>query len=271
MKRGKESGISLLNVLVVVAAGAGLVQIMLSGQETALERLAETNDLAQARSLAQSGVTSVAVALRRDLIESPDTDHFREPWALSRQEAIALEAGRFEISLEDARGRFDLNALSAGSLVETRVFSALLAVLDMPQSLAPQIARIIANEGPLASPTDLISRGLSEADVKKLAPHVTALEQRHPINLNTASEPVLAALFGNPAAARGLMGRRVAKGYLDRSDLAALGLLTPPLAGFTSDAFEVTVTAESGRARSVLKRRLLRDRDTGQVIDTAGD
>ena len=81
---------------------------------------------------------------------------------------------------------------------------------------------------------------------------------QHAINLNTASELLIAALFANPAAARSLVGRRAGKGYLERSDLAALGLVLPPMAGFTSDAFRVSAEATVGDARRTSTRDVLR-------------
>jgi hypothetical protein len=61
------------------------------------------------------------------------------------------------------------------------------------------------------------------------------------------------------------MARRSVKGYLDADDLNALGLLRPALSGFTSDAFDVTVTAKVGTARRILSRRLIRDPETGAI------
>ena len=271
MIRASERGVSLLNVLVVLAAGAGLVQAMLAGQERAVDRLAGAQDAAQVRALAEGGVTSMAVALRRDLSDAPEQDHLGEPWAQAAQEAITLEFGTYEIAAEDLRAKFDLNSLGPAKLAELRVFGALLTQLELPQSLALEIARVVAGQEPLSTPRDLERRGIAPADLARLAPFATALPTRHGINLNTADEPVLAALFANPAAARSLVARRRGRGALDRSDLAALGLVLPPLAGFTTDAVHVTATAEVGAARVQLTRIVLRDAETGEVRVIAGD
>ncbi len=265
MTRVSDSGVSLLNVLVVVSIGAGLVQIMLSDQEHAIDHLAADRDVAQAQNPALSGVTSARVALRRDLIDAPHQDHAGEVWATAMQDVIALDEGSFEVLITDARGRFDLNALGATSLIEQRVFANLLSVLDLPQVLGPAIAQIVGRNGPLSAPVDLIKFGIAPEDVARLQPHVAAFASQGTVNLNSATEPVLSALLSNPNAARSLVARRSVKGYLDQSDLAALGVILPPLGGFTSDTFDVTSEARINTARRVIHRRLVRDSDTKSV------
>ena len=78
MTRAPESGVSLLNVLVVVAAASGLVQVMLAGQEGAVSDLSRSHDIAQAEALARGGVASVAVALRRDILDAPDVPYLSD-------------------------------------------------------------------------------------------------------------------------------------------------------------------------------------------------
>ncbi|MFL4470156.1 general secretion pathway protein GspK [Tateyamaria armeniaca] len=269
MIRHQQAGVSLLNVLAVLAVGTGLVHVMLRDQDVALERLAQYSDLAQARALALGGPTSVAVALRRDFDEAPQTDHPGEAWAWSAQDRIALGSATYKVSIQDVRGKFDLNALQPAALVEQRVFAGLLSALNLPQALGQRITQIVAQNGPLAAPDSLLRFGMAPGDVARLAPHVATVSTRGTLNLNTVSEPLLAALLRNGAAARGLVGRRSAKGFLDNSDLAALGIALPPLAGFTSDIFDVTTVSEVGEARAVIKRRLLRDPETGTVQSVA--
>lgn len=265
MTRDGQGGVSLLNVLAVLAVGTTLVQIMLRDQDVALQRLDDASSVAQARSLARGGVTSVAVALRRDFAEAPDSDHLGEAWAQAAQNKIALDFGQFEVSIRDARGKFDLNALQPAALAEQRVFANLLRGLDLPEVLGRQITQIVTQNGSLDSADTLAQFGIARSDVVRLAPHVTALTVRGTLNLNTVSEPLMAALLGNPPAARGLVARRAAKGSLDRSDLVALGLAQPPLSGFTCDVFDVRAIAKVGEARAVLVRRLIRDLDTGDI------
>lgn len=269
MRRDRNSGVSLLNVLAVVAVGASLVQVMLRDQDGSILRLEEATNAAQARALAQGGVTSVAVGLRRDAGENPESDHLNEAWAGAAQDRIVLDFGQFEVSITDARGKFDLNALQPAALAEVRLFKALLAALDLPNVLASQITQIAALHGPLTDPEVLLDHGIAPSDVKRLLPHVTATQTRGPLNLNSVSEPLMVALTRNPAAARVLIARRKGQGELTASDLAALGLLQPQLAGYTSHVFDVRALASVGNARAILVRRLVRDPDTGVVQSLA--
>ena len=268
MKRDRQAGVSLLNVLAVLAVGTGLVQVMLRDQDTALERLERANNAVQAQALAQGGVTSVAVALRRDFVEAPGADHLNEPWALAVQERITLDFGQFEVSVRDVRGRFDLNALHPSDLGAQRVFAGLLSALDLPELLAGQIVQIVSQHGPLTHPEKVLDFGIADSDLDRLRPHITTTDAPAPLNLNSVTEPVLAALLRNPSVARGLIARRAAKGFLEPRDFAALGVAVPALSGFTSDAFDVDAVATVDGARAVLINRLYRDPDTGTVHDT---
>ena len=139
MTRAPDSGVRLLDVLVVVAAASGLVQVMLAGQEGAVSDLSRSHDIAQAEALARGGVASVAVALRRDMLDAPDVDHLQEDWATASQTEVTFDFGSLEAEIDDARGRFNLNSLTAGSFLEQRIFQGLLAALDLPETLSGQI------------------------------------------------------------------------------------------------------------------------------------
>lgn len=265
MTRAPESGVSLLNVLVVVAAASGLVQVMLAGQESAVSDLSRSHDIAQAEALARGGVASVAVALRRDMLDAPDVDHLQEDWATASQTEVTFDFGSLEVEIEDARGRFNLNSLTAGSFLEQRIFQGLLTALDLPEALSAQIIQSLQNQGPLRDADDLFQRGFSMVDIDLMRPHVTALQTSGPINLNTATMPLMSALFANPAAAQALVARRTSQGQLTRQDLSAFGLAPPAVGGFTSDTFDVALRAQVGTARRTLNRRIFRNPEAGTV------
>ncbi|MEM1298121.1 MAG: hypothetical protein AAGH68_02495 [Pseudomonadota bacterium] len=265
MRRRKDDGISLLNVLVVVAAGAGLVHVMLDEQDAALTRTVRSRDAVQAMALAESGVTSVVVALRRDFRDSPQTDHLAEAWAKAAQKEIQLDFGSFKVMVTDARGKLNVNELKAVNLSAQRAFAALLIALDLPEALLSRIMQIVSRHGPFSSLKAIEAHGLSAEDLDRLTPHLVALPDGGGVNLNAATEPVMAAIFENATVARALVARRAPKGYLEQSDLAPLGVTLPPLGVFTSNAFDVVVRTEVGTARAVQTRRLLRDGQTGRV------
>jgi len=265
--RGRECGVALLNVLVVLAIGAGLIQGMLQAQETAISRASRAADWSQAGALAFGGVTSVRTGLRRDMAQFPQTDHLGEPWAQAAQAPVEFAFGSYGITITDVQGRFNLNALGPRSLAERRVFTALLAGLDLPPELGERIRAIVARQGPLTSLATLRRDGIDAGTLTKLAPFVAALPEGVQINLNTAPEPVLAAVFANAAAAKGLVARRDRQGFLTRADLTALGLVQPVLAGWRSDIYDVTVTARVGPVTRVVRRRIFRHRKSETVTD----
>lgn len=267
--RKRNSGVALLNVLVVLAIGAGLVQGMLQAQATAISRTSKAADWSQARALALGGIASVRTGLRRDMVQSPEADHLGEPWAQAAQVPVNLEFGSYGTTITDAQGRFNLNALRPEALAARRAFAALLAALDLPQELGPRIAMIVARRETLASLETLGLDGIDQRTIATLAPYVAALPEGAHINLNAAPEPVLAAVFANAAAARSLVARRAEHGYLTRSDLAALGLVQPLLTGWRSDVYDVSVTATVGPVTQHIRRRIIRHPKSGLVTDVA--
>ncbi|MBW4707423.1 type II secretion system minor pseudopilin GspK [Roseobacter sp. YSTF-M11] len=266
-RRPGEHGVALVNVLMVMAVSAALVQAMLSTQETAIDRTIAARDRAQAFALAKGGVASLRSALRRDAQETPASDHLQEPWAQIAQEPVTFDFGTYSVRVSDAQGRFDLNGLQPGAIAHQRVFSALLEVLELPPDLGRQITEIVKAKGPLTSAASLRKFGIAPRLVEALDPYVTALPAGASINLNTAPEPVLAAVFANAVVARSLSARRMKQGFLTRDDLASLGLVQPALAGWRSDVFDVQVSAVVGQTSVGYDRRLLRDPKTGLITD----
>lgn len=270
-RRPSDSGVALVNVLLVMAIAATLVQAMLSAEESAISAAQDASDRRQAFALAKGGVASLRSALRRDLTTGPDSDHLQEAWAQIAQQEVDFDFGSYAVTLQDAQGRFDLNSLSGTAIAQQRVFTGLLSALKLPEEIGARIRDIVSNEGPLTSLYDLRNFGIDDLLLEKLAPYLTTLPTPASINLNTAPEPVLQAVFGNAIVARSLVRRRAAKGFLTSSDLADLGVLQPVLTGWRSDVYDVAVTAKVGDMTVQYARRLLRDPETGTLTDLPHD
>ncbi|MEO0911777.1 MAG: general secretion pathway protein GspK [Pseudomonadota bacterium] len=266
--RAREDGTVLVNVLVTLALAATLLHVMITGQERAIDRAVAMSARAQARVLAEGGVASVITALRRDMVEGPDADHFSEPWAQVVQAEIMLPEGRYSVSVEDAQARFNINLLVEPTVQSMQLFSRLLAALDIPEGTGAATVRALAN-GPVLSLEDLARRGVGEDVLEQLTPHIVALPEPTAINLNTAERVVLQALLGNERAARGLLARRSAKGALTTQDLRALGLVQPIGSGWTSGFFDVSVVAEVDGVRQHVRSRVQRvaDGETNSVFE----
>lgn len=264
-RRDPEGGVILVNVLVILALAAALVVLMLDVQDRALDRGRLASNVAQAEALARGAETSVAVALRRDMIEAPETDHLFEPWTESLQEEVNLETGRFSVEVADANARFDLNQLTARTLLDTQTLGRLVAAAGLPADIGPRIVAGVAQAGPIAETDALSDFGLTAPEIAALEPLVTALPVPGALNLNTAGETVLAAILNNRPAAARLIRQRDAAGRLTGADLARVGVIRPPNSGFTSDVWDVTALAKVDGAIVKLRSRLLRLRSPGTV------
>jgi len=266
--RNTDAGVILINVLVALALGAAIVVLMFTSQETLVDRTRRAAAATQAEALAMGGEASMVAALRRDMDEAPEVDHFAEPWALATQEEVVLATGRFSVTVTDLRGRLDLNALSLGGLAQQQVFVRLTTALGLPDRAAASIIDALVRGGPVRDLADI--PGLDDAERETLAPHVSLLPTRAPLNINTAEAVVLAAVLGSVSGARQLLKLREDKGFLTKGDLADAGIIQSGGTGFTSDAFDVTSRAEVDGTTVTLNSRLLRhsDLDTNLVVVT---
>jgi general secretion pathway protein K len=261
MTRPREAGMILVNVLVALALGAALVTLMMTSQEEAIDRARRAGAAAQAEALALGAETSVAVALRRDLEESPETDSYGEDWAQAAQAEVELATGRFAVTLRDAQAGLDLNGLSGGGLAQTQDLARLVAVLELPPETADRIAAAERERGPLLR-LDQIEE-LDAETAARLAPFVSFLPRPRPVNLNTADPLLMRALLGNSAVARRLAAQREQNGTLARQNLLDLGLIPTGNVGFQSDIWDVTVLATVDGVAVTLNSRLVRDRGPG--------
>ena len=252
MSRPDDAGVILVNVLVALALGSALVVLMLTSQENLLDRARRAAAASQAQAMALGAETSVIVALRRDMTDSPAWDAYDEPWAAVQQDEVTLQTGRFSVRVSDAHARFDVNSLADGGLVQVQALVRLLAALDLPAELAARIAGEIARRGPVAGLSDLSS--LDPISRAALAPVADALPDGGDVNLNTAGTPLIAALTNSPVAATRLDAQRKRAGHLTLDDIGG-GV---PGAGVTSDLFDARVVAQVDDVTVTLTSRLQR-------------
>ena len=260
-----DSGIILVNVLVALALGAALVVLMFTSQDNLIDRTRRASAASQAEALALGGEASVVVALRRDMITAPDTDNFTEDWALIQQEKVQLATGAFEVQIADAQAFYDLNQLAENGLVQTQTLTLLLAQAGLPPQVGQRVIRQLQTDGPIADISQL--RDLSPEVRAVLADRVTALPVKGTVNINSAPETVLAAVLGNAATAARVIALRDRQGLVTPDDLMRIGVLEGGGVGFTSDVFDVTVTAEVDGAVVTLTSRILRLHRTPQESD----
>ncbi|MFZ5962170.1 general secretion pathway protein GspK [Thalassococcus sp. BH17M4-6] len=259
--RDPQSGVVLVNVLVILAIAASVVLLMLGSRDAALDRVARQSDAVQAEWLALGAEASVVDALRRDLETAPDSDHYAEPWTRVNQDEVTLAGGQFSVTVTDAQARFDINRLAAQGFAAVEFFARLLALLDLPPERAGDVAAALQRLGPVGDLRDLERLGLPGDMLDKLAPYVTALPVEGTINLNTAPPLLLQAMFNNRAIAARVQRLRDTDGMLTRAGLEGIGALRPENSGFTSNVFDLEVLAEVGAARVRLQSRIVRTND----------
>lgn len=261
--RGGETGIILVNVLVTLALGAALVTLMLTAQDAELDRARRMAAMTQAEAIALGAEASVVVALRRDMIDAPDTDHLAEPWAQVAQEQVALGPGLFSVRLHDMHARLDLNGIAGGGLAAQQALLRLVAILGLPPDTTTTLMGALAQRGPLTG-LDQIA-GLSDDARVMLAPYVTFLETGGGVNLNTAGPEVMTAMIGSATPVSRLIAVRKRAGFLTRGDLTDAGVVAVAGAGLTSDVWEAEITVEVDGVFLTLTSRVVRLREVGRI------
>lgn len=258
--RTADQGVVLINVLVILALTASVVYAMVSLSELSITRSQRFSSAGQALALIAAGEASAIVALRRDMVEAPTTDHNSEGWALVGQDEVEIAAGSFALKIEDAQGRFNLNSLSGSGALGAQILQRIVVALELPLDVGPRIAARLAQTNPLVRMADLVAEaGIDPADLARLTELVTVLPGRTDINLNTAPEALLGAIADNPVQARRLAGIRARNGFLTPADVTAAEMILPLGVGFVSRFFRVTVNVSvdgtAQRMETLLQRR----------------
>lgn len=247
------------------------------------------------------------VLLRLDA-RTPGVDHLNELWATPLQEAslssmLAQDRDNNVVdgapqavlsgAITDAQRRYNLRNLvdPATRKIAPAELEALGRLCETA-SVPPQTAQLLAQglqaawraetdgakdddeangDAPLAPQAvdQLGWLGLDAESVRRLQPYVELLPEPTPLNINTASPEVLAAVIGlDVASAKRLESKRPFKTLQDaRGDIPASIPLDPKRLGVGSNYFIIAgVLRMDGR---VLEERLLVKRDNRQVLPLA--
>jgi general secretion pathway protein K len=274
-----QRGVVLITAILMVALIASVASGIGLGQQLWLRQTENLNERAQADSLRHSALGWIAILLARDARDNK-FDHLGELWA-TQLPPLPTEGGMIAVSIRDAQGLFNLNNLvrnGAPSIPDIALFQKLLetrgldpalaeAVLDWIDTdsdkrpggaedvdyLAQQPPYRAANQ-PLTSVDELrLVRGFNARVIEALRPHVTVLPEPVAINVNTATEPVLAALLPGAAGAalQPLLRHRETQPFQDVSQFQQQlppGAPAPQAAyGVRTGYFLVTLAIKTGR------------------------
>lgn len=248
--RTAERGVAIVLALGVIALAATAAAAILVTQSTWARQSEITASHVQARILVGAGMDLACAVLAEDRRAS-NVDHLGEPWA-RRLPPMPVDNGLLAGHIEDEQGKFNLNNLVRSGKInpaQLEHFRRLLSILGQPDALADALADwldadseprslaggedgyylalqppYLAANRPLTDVAELaLVRGFDDTVRARLRPFVTTLPRFTPVNVNTASPEVLAAVVSNLSldAARGLVARREQAYFRDGADFAA--------------------------------------------------
>lgn len=294
-------GVALITVLLVVFLASAAAAALATLQQTEIRRSTVVLHEQQARLYALGAERWAVEILRRDATDS-DTDHLGEPWA-AVPPALPVDGGYVTGRLEDLQARFNLNNLrlpdGSQDPVQIAFLERLLDLLEIDPTLTAAIGDwtdadlntsgvggaedpyyltlappyLTANR-PMASVSELrLVRGVDDVVYARLAPFVSALPQRTPVNVNTAPAEVLTAIDPDSDPNRiALSIEQRERGefvtvadFLDAAGLAETPYPTENLA-VASNYFRTSIEARVGEGRTRLSSVLARQETDVRVV-----
>lgn len=232
---GPQRGIALITALLIVSLATIAATALLGYNYRAIHR---TNSMLQTEQAGwyAVGVEAWAATLLQQDLEQNNIDALNDIWA-QPVDYLPVETGFLSGQIVDLQGRFNLNNLGIANLDQYQLYAnqleRLMASIEgldpfLARTLAPSIRDWIDTdqeqtpydgaEDPeyarltppyrtanrlMQSVTELMAiKGMTREVYQRLLPHVAALPQTGTaINVNTATPPVLHAMFENPTAA----------------------------------------------------------------------
>lgn len=294
-----QSGVALITVLVILFIAVALSVGMQWQTSLDQRRTATLVQGDQALEYALGAEAWAEQILRRDYQQNPNATTQAQDWA-QQLPPLPVEGGQIIGHLEDLQGRFNVNNLAGGqNTASLQQFQRLLTALNLDPLLANAVSDWVnggLNPNPLGGAKDdtysrlqppyltadqpmtsiselLLVKGVTPQVYARLLPYVCALpvQASHgsgpqagvPVNINTASAPVLMSLDAHITAdvAADIIGRRGDNGFTSTQQVqqALNGIQLPATAGISSSYFLLTVTAEIGTTHVTLYSLLYRN------------
>ena len=291
--RGRQRGVAVLIAMLAVTVGT-IIAVNLMWQGTLDLRRAEAAlAMDQGMLYVQGAEAWAADILRQDMVDSPQSDNLGEAWATDLP-PLPVDGGTIQGKLEDLQGRFNLNNLinerGLPDPLAVKQFERLLSLLEIDPALAggvldwldPDTDLRFPNGGedstyagvdppyrtantPITTPSELMAVvGFDRKTYAKLAPYVTALPTGTKLNVNTASDVVIASLSDmiDLSTAKALVEERGNKEFVDIKGTFE-GLVERDMLkkiDGVSEHFLLTATVTLGTNQLTMRSVLQRDR-----------
>lgn len=290
--RGRQSGVAVITAILVVAIGT-IIAVNLMWDSTLDQRRTESSVMSDQGLLYVQGAEAWAAdILRQDLVDSPDSDSFSDIWAIELP-PLPVDGGLIAGQIEDLQGRFNLNNLVAANGAEDALavaqFERLLISVGLDPAIAGRVvdwidpdtetrfpdggedAAYAGNDPQYRTPNTLITSaaellaisGMDLGSYRLVEPYVTALPQGTKLNVNTASDIVLASLSDDIDISRAtsLIAERSDTAFAD-IEASFAGLIESDVFAQidgVSEHFLLTATVTLGTTQTTMRSVLQRD------------
>lgn len=317
MLQRSQQGVALLTVLLLVVSITVVAGSMLASQKIAIRRSGLLFDQDKLLQAIEAGERLAMTIIRADN-KLNDTDSLQDIWA---QPLPPYSLGDYSVSAElrDEAARFNINNLYYNGAVDSEalsVFQRLLTQLNLEPEIATAVLdwqdndsevykdggdeqTVYGRQGSLAnraSSNDALSnqpfvtieqlaevRGIDNEVLASLRPFVTAVPYYLPINVNTASPVVLAALLDGATSEQmqtlvDQRDKRVVASIDDLWQLPPLNALSAeqqqaiaPLLAVDSTAFTALVTATDNGSKQRFATVLMSNREAGNTANNSAN
>ena len=227
-----QRGVAVLTAMLVVALGTVIAVNLMWNATLDQRRTASSLAADQGLMYLQGAEAWAGEILRQDQVDSFDSDHLGELWA-TELPPTPIDGGTITGHVEDLQGRFNLNNLVSPDGEEDEIarrqFERLLESLELDPNLAGVAVDWLDSDGDtgfpfgaeddaysrstppyrtpntiITSPSELLAMsGFELESYRILLPYVTALPSGTNLNVNTASDVLLASLSDEINIARG--------------------------------------------------------------------
>jgi len=275
-----QRGVALITALVVVAIAAGIAAAMIweTGLDTRRTETLTQGD--QAMEYALGAESWAEQILARSMRQNKNIVALGQDWA-QQLPPLPVEGGQILGKIEDLQGRFNINNVSTPA--GRTQFQNLLTALNQDPALAASVADwmvtgpagsaigagddqytrlqppYLSGQRPMASISELqLVAGFTPAVYAQVSPYLCALPIQGtaatPININTASGPVIQSLNDHITAdqASQVIGERGNAGLSSQPAAFQPYKIPTGAYGYNSNYFLVTVVAQIGTTHVTL-------------------